>query len=332
MVQLNRKHLLLLLVIAVFGASLFSMQKQRVIRSRVVPLFNDQGQWQVLLGHDKGGYWTDFSEEIKSGENPLITAQRAIQNQTNKIYAPKMKKFIARTTHDGDTVYFITVKNKRGRAYLHEHGINLIKDDFAWFNVNEFEGAKPVTKPHEKQDIPVSRGVRAMLGNYLPEVIKELTGIETKKPAPVTEKVPIPSHLKKSLLTWLPQEKRYLWPEYRNLSSAQRQSLLSILPAAAYQTLDQALRKKLKYTGFKPAEEQDVINQYIIEDILRIMTRYDSLSINKMVQNIEKLEVCSAKERDTFNKALAARNDPTRITGLTAIGKITCNAGLLQWD
>ena len=149
--------------------------------------------------------------------------------------------------------------------------------------------------------------------------------------------------------------------EYQGFSEESKKKIIRLLPDHSYQLLKLWLQDKLRDTGLLTefTDEQNsrgyvmskdrVIDQFVIEslvDFLQIFgndefkKRYPKETVNKIdvykiLENIEKLRPCSTEERKEFEQGLINRFltwDDSRIQGLTAIGIINCNNGLLQWD
>ena len=55
-------------------------------RGRVLPVSLNKltNEWNILLGHDRSGYWSDFSLPGKKGISAQNIAQHALYYQTNK--------------------------------------------------------------------------------------------------------------------------------------------------------------------------------------------------------------------------------------------------------
>lgn len=82
--------------------------------------------------------------------------------------------------------------------------------------------------------------------------------------------------------------------------------------------------------------ERRVIDQYIIEDMINELRQFlrgysDTAEIDpyKILENIEKLDVCPSEIRKEFEEIVEARG---RYVAMTAEGIIMCNPGILQWD
>lgn len=149
--------------------------------------------------------------------------------------------------------------------------------------------------------------------------------------------------------------------EYRGFSEEKKKQLLGLLPDHAYQLLRSWLENKLKHTGLsagfyttKESKEyvmnkDRVIDQFIIESLVWYIKKFADLNFQKnypnavvniidvyqILEEIEALKPCSSEDREEFEQELINRFwtwGDSRIQGLTALGIINCNNGLLQWD
>lgn len=135
---------------------------------------------------------------------------------------------------------------------------------------------------------------------------------------------------------------------YKDFSEETKQDILKLIPNYAYRILYSWLEDKLQNSGLSAVpwtevsskeyvfNKERVIDQFIIEDLVKFILRKGSdINIYKILEDIESLNPCTVEERKIMEEALLERFKSwghPRVLGMTAIGNINCNYGLLQWD
>jgi len=115
---------------------------------RVLPVSYDKssGQWNILLGHDKGtDTWSDFKGDGSgTGLKANIVALKALSEQTNGQYnfinaSPKMFYI-----NDKDNWFHILPVNYISGRDLYDKARNNLKDDFKWISLDDVLKSKQV--------------------------------------------------------------------------------------------------------------------------------------------------------------------------------------------
>ncbi len=104
-----RTYTLLTLTLAAFS---FTCVAQN---SGVIPICQRDGQWHLLLKNADGTrFWSDFSDEIPAGGNPVETAHRALEAQTEGLYSADSIRMLPQRiiVRGRDVLYFATVSHK----------------------------------------------------------------------------------------------------------------------------------------------------------------------------------------------------------------------------
>ncbi len=103
--------------------------------SRAVPIAYDRStnKWNVLLGHNKNQFWSDFNKPSRRGNAPQ-DAQRALSEQTKGQYNVSMHGVPWRKNDQTkDIFHFVKVDFKPSDVlYSTAQGNPVIKDDFVW--------------------------------------------------------------------------------------------------------------------------------------------------------------------------------------------------------
>jgi hypothetical protein len=272
--------------------------------------------WFVLLGHDRNGYWTDFSAPYDT------SVETVLHDQTNGIFTAAGARTNTFKTAAGTTICFVRVPFIAA-SVLSKNACNSIKDAFAWVPAVQIKEKKEIMLPYVGHQVAVSQDVLTFLRVCLPSI--------TEKQALFTI-VLVPTEVKNKLLSWLPNEKQYKQPDYHHIDEDTKNLILSLLPSYSYEQLVTALRKKLTKAEFTQAEEQEVIRQYLIETILTLITPPNTFSFSSahILKNIETLHVGTSHDRKEFDKHLKARQDSGNTIKLTAVDRISCNTKPIQ--
>ncbi len=190
--QYIKKSMVGLSILSV-SLSLHAMQPH-YWRGRVVPVaFNKTTQeWNILLGHDRNGYWSDFSLPGQKGVSGDLVAEEALSFQTNGFYSPSLKGTPWAKTPTDDIFHVVKVRYTDAKT-LRAQASNKVKDDFAWIPYAEFFNYNVVKRPLAQGTVVnVSYGVQKMIKAYLPSGIKLLAAQHKAKAQPKTQTVSSP--------------------------------------------------------------------------------------------------------------------------------------------
>jgi len=155
-------------------------------RARVIPVaFNNYTkQWNILLGHDIHGYWTDFSLPGQAKVRASITAQEALSSQTNGFYKLSLQGTPTVKTSLTDVLHIVKVPYT-DRAILQIKAKNTSKDDFVWIPLSEFSQDKKVKRPLANGKIvEVPYGIRKLITKY---VLKEVSKLKPPLKASISQ-------------------------------------------------------------------------------------------------------------------------------------------------
>ncbi len=157
---------------------------------RAVPVsFNKNTQeWNILLGHDKNGYWSDFSLSGNKGDRGDTLAQGALSYQTNGFYNLGVTGSPWAKTPTGDIVHAVKVPYA-SQSVLRAQASNYVKDDFAWIPLSEFFKYSQVSRPLTNGTwVNVSYGISGMIKTYMPQLTKDLDNQRKAKKQQKTQK------------------------------------------------------------------------------------------------------------------------------------------------
>nr|MBA2306944.1 hypothetical protein [Candidatus Dependentiae bacterium] len=153
-------------------------------RARVIPVaFNKHtNQWNVLLGHDRNGYWSDFSLPGQLDVPAGVTAQKALSSQTNDFYNVSLQGTPQAKTPLNDILHIVQV-GYADRTILQAKAKNIIKDDFVWIPLSEFSQDKKVKRPLSSGKIvEVTYGISKLIKKYVFRGVNKLESHRTAAP------------------------------------------------------------------------------------------------------------------------------------------------------
>lgn len=164
------------LIIFSLSSHLYAVEAVYHWRARVIPIAfnNSTKQWNILLGHDRQGYWTDFSLPGQPKIRASITAQEALSSQTNGFYKLSLQGVPTVKTSLTDLLHIVKVPYTE-RALLQTKAKNPSKDDFVWIPLSEFSHDKKVKKPlaNGKMSV-VPYGIHMLIKKYILKEVNKL--------------------------------------------------------------------------------------------------------------------------------------------------------------